>query len=137
MIPQRPEIPPFIPSDAERFDIDVIFNKHFPDLPPRHAGNTVTIGNDLFSGISRDKLPELPHDSIHFFIGGRVRVRVRGNIHGAYDMFALVLLRASQINNDNTCPSFIQFSPQTVWTHMRRVLNFIKFLDEFIGARLV
>src|SRR3989338_4269836 len=51
VIPEFPIISPLVPADAEVLHVDVVFEEHLADLSPGHAGNGVTVHDDVFARI--------------------------------------------------------------------------------------
>jgi len=58
MIPEIPEIAPFVPADTEVFHKNSFFCQHFAYFSACHAGHGITVDDNLLFGVSFDSFLE-------------------------------------------------------------------------------
>lgn len=131
VIPLRPEMSPFIPSDTKMLDEDSVICQHFSYFPTGHTRCRVAIDDDRFVG---RQFAECIHYSFYIIIGRVIRIRVCGDAHCTDDMFSFVFFLATEVHEDCVIFPFHNMLSHSVWTDVDRIFHCVKFFYEFIGG---
>src|SRR3989344_8423391 len=126
MIPDFPEISPFVPAYAEMLDVYALLREHEPHFSACHARRAVAVNYDVLPGIRGFQRSERSGYSFNVPVSRSVRVFIRRYADSADYMLPLVFLRTAEVYENKVLCSFIHRLPYAVRAHVHRVFDCVK-----------